>query len=154
MQAHYFWFDLAIIKTINGLQQLGYPKLNPVLFFNLKLVSFNFNIYADTKVTSWLSWKIQLRVKNLIILLSGAQGISIKASEDRGIPPTERLLPDYLRELGYSTNLVGKWGIGKSRPHYLPSNRGFDTFYGFLGDAVDYFTYNAIDVRIRCGNLY
>lgn len=89
-----------------------------------------------------------------VILFLGTQGISIKASEDRGIPPTERLLPDYLQELGYSTRLIGKWGVGKSRAYYLPSNRGFDSFYGFLGDAVDYFTYNAIDVRIPFGNLY
>lgn len=67
------------------------------------------------------------------------------SAEDRGIPPSERLLPSYLQELGYSTHMIGKWSLGKSRDHYLPMNRGFRTFFGFLGSSVDYYTYNRIE---------
>ncbi|KAL4707922.1 hypothetical protein ACJJTC_013713 [Scirpophaga incertulas] len=75
----------------------------------------------------------------------GMQGDSIRAAEDRGVPLTDHLLPHFLRELGYKTHLVGKWGVGKSRAHFLPTRRGFDTFYGFLGNAVDYLTYNTVE---------
>lgn len=67
-------------------------------------------------------------------------------AEDRGIPVSEKLLPSYLQDLGYATHLVGKWHLGKSREYFLPTYRGFDTFYGFLGSSVDYHTYNHVEV--------
>nr|WBB28744.1 sulphatase [Yponomeuta cagnagella] len=76
---------------------------------------------------------------------TGTQSESIRAAEDRGLSVTEKLLPSYLKDLGYSTHLVGKWGLGKSREQYLPTNRGFDSFFGFLDGAVDYYTYNLIE---------
>ena len=36
-----------------------------------------------------------------------------------------------MKELGYATALFGKWHLG-SEPGYLPSQRGFDEFYGYL----------------------
>lgn len=94
------------------------------------------------------SFKYTHGISNLLkyLIYSGTQSDSISATEDRGIPVTERLLPEYLKELGYETHLVGKWHVGKSRAHYLPTNRGFDTFYGFLDGAVDYYTYNLVEV--------
>ncbi|KAL0882401.1 hypothetical protein ABMA27_000885 [Loxostege sticticalis] len=127
------WDDVSF----HGSDQLLTPNIDTLMYHGVCLNQYYTDAEGTPSRSAMFTGKYAMRL--------GAQGISIKASEDRGIPPTERLLPDYLRELGYSTNLVGKWGIGKSRPHYLPSNRGFDTFYGFLGDAVDYFTYNAID---------
>ena len=39
-------------------------------------------------------------------------------------------IADKLRDLGYATHAVGKWDLGMVTPGYLPTNRGFDTFYG------------------------
>ncbi len=50
----------------------------------------------------------------------------------RGMPVDEKLLPEYLREGGYSTHVVGKWHLGPNEPQYHPLNRGFDSFYGSL----------------------
>ncbi len=49
-----------------------------------------------------------------------------------GIP----LLPEALRAGGYHSALVGKWHLGTSSPN-TPTERGFDTFHGFLGDMMD-----------------
>lgn len=69
------------------------------------------------------------------------QGYPLTNSEDRGLPTTEKILPQYLKELGYSTHLVGKWHVGQSRTEYLPMQRGFDSHFGHRGGYVDYYEY-------------
>ena len=58
-----------------------------------------------------------------------------------GLPETERLLTDVLKAAGYETAIVGKWHLGLAHVKYHPHNRGFDTAYGHLGPAVDYWTH-------------
>jgi arylsulfatase A len=41
----------------------------------------------------------------------------------------ETLLSNLFRKAGYSTMAIGKWHLG-DKPEYLPTNRGFDAFYG------------------------
>lgn len=54
-----------------------------------------------------------------------------------GIPLGETTLPERLKQQGYATGMFGKWHLG-STPERLPSVRGFDAFYGFLGGAMAY----------------
>ena len=46
-----------------------------------------------------------------------------------GLLANETTLADYLQQEGYATKLVGKWHLG-SRPGYLPTDRGFDEWFG------------------------
>jgi len=48
-----------------------------------------------------------------------------------GIPEDEALLPEILNRRGYRTGMVGKWHLG-DRPGHIPSDRGFNSFYGVL----------------------
>lgn len=67
------------------------------------------------------------------------QGLPILGAEPRGVPLTERFLPEYLRELGYSTKAVGKWHLGFFRKEYTPLYRGFDSHFGYLAGIVSYY---------------
>ena len=58
--------------------------------------------------------------------------------EFAGIPLDEPLLPQRLQDLGYRTGLVGKWHLGESLPEQHPQQRGFDSFFGFLGGSHNY----------------
>ncbi len=46
-----------------------------------------------------------------------------------GIPASEVLLSETLRERGYATAIIGKWHLGHLAEH-LPLEHGFDTFFG------------------------
>ena len=49
-----------------------------------------------------------------------------------------KVLPEYLKDVGYSTHGFGKWHLGFCSESYTPLNRGFDTFDGlFIGDEED-----------------
>lgn len=58
-----------------------------------------------------------------------------------GLPLTERLLSQALKDAGYRTALVGKWHLGHHQPEYLPTRRGFDHQYGHYNGMIDYTTH-------------
>jgi arylsulfatase A-like enzyme len=62
------------------------------------------------------------------------------ADLDRGIRPGETTLAAMLKTVGYRTALVGKWHLGHGDAKFLPTQHGFDSFYGHTGGCIDYFT--------------
>jgi arylsulfatase A-like enzyme len=46
-----------------------------------------------------------------------------------GLNPEEMTIADMLKEKGYATAAFGKWHVG-SRKEFLPTNQGFDEYYG------------------------
>jgi arylsulfatase A-like enzyme len=62
---------------------------------------------------------------------------NIAAHRERGLPPDVTLLPEHLRELGMATGMIGKWHLGY-REDTHPLARGFDEFFGFLGNERRY----------------
>ena len=63
---------------------------------------------------------MDLDTKNNWVLFPGAQ---------KGINPQETLLPEALKEAGYSTAIIGKWHLG-DQPEFLPLRHGFDYWFG------------------------
>jgi arylsulfatase A-like enzyme len=81
-------------------------------------------------------------------LLTGRAPHTLQASVDNlahywfeeGLHASYVLLPEALRRRGYDTVGVGKWHCGFSHPSYLPTNRGFGSWFGFLGGCEDHVT--------------
>ncbi|HBM86995.1 MAG: arylsulfatase [Parvibaculaceae bacterium] len=59
----------------------------------------------------------------------------------KGLPLEEKVMPEYLKGVGYQTALVGKWHLGFHERDYLPTSRGFDTFYGHLTGGIGYWNH-------------
>ena len=68
------------------------------------------------------------------------QGSSLLAAESRGLPPG-KILPQYLRDLGYAIRAVGKWHLGFYKKEVTPTYRGFDSHLGYWNDYVSYYDY-------------
>jgi arylsulfatase A-like enzyme len=88
-------------------------------------------------------------------VFSGMQGESILASEPRGLPLQEKLLPQYLKDLGYITAAVGKWDLGFYKQEFTPTYRGFDAHLGNWGAYASYYDHILEDlVSSNGGNMY
>ena len=58
----------------------------------------------------------------------GIDGV-LDPSDPVGLHPDEITVADVLKEQGYRTKIVGKWHCG-DQPEFLPTNHGFDEYYG------------------------
>ncbi len=72
-------------------------------------------------------------------------GFYTAADSRAGLPRSETTLAELLRDAGFATGVFGKWHLGYTQP-YRPLQRGFGTFYGFLGHGGhDYFSLEVSD---------
>ncbi|KAF4533249.1 hypothetical protein B566_EDAN005165 [Ephemera danica] len=80
---------------------------------------------------------------------SGMQGLPMLPAEPRALPLYERLMPQYFKDLGYQTHLVGKWHLGYYDWKYTPTlRRAFDSHFGYFSGFIGYF-----DHEIKTPNL-
>lgn len=78
-------------------------------------------------------------------LRSGIQRITVKSWGTRHLALDEVLIPQALAGAGYETRaMVGKWHLGWTRRAHHPMSRGFTSFYGLGGGAVDYFEHKTL----------
>jgi arylsulfatase A-like enzyme len=71
----------------------------------------------------------------------GVQYSVVRPWVNYGVPVEEHFMPESFRAAGYQTAMAGKWHLGHSRKEYMPNARGFDSAYGHLNGAIDYFTH-------------
>ena len=71
----------------------------------------------------------------------GMQSFVVLPEQTYGIPLDEKLMPQVLKEAGYTTAIIGKWHLGHADQKYWPRQRGFDYQYGALIGEVDYYTH-------------
>lgn len=72
----------------------------------------------------------------------GLQTIVIPGPANYGLDTTEYLLPECLKDAGYTTAIIGKWHLGHADLKFWPKQRGFDYQYGAMIGELDYFTHS------------
>ena len=72
---------------------------------------------------------------------TGLQNGIIWPSQANALPKNETTIAEKLKEAGYRTHIVGKWHLGFYRREFIPTRRGFDSFYGFLTGGEDHYSH-------------
>ncbi|XP_046980565.1 arylsulfatase B-like [Schistocerca americana] len=70
----------------------------------------------------------------------GMQGHVILGDEVHALPEG-KILPHYLKDLGYVTRAIGKWHLGHYSKVYTPTYCGFDSHLGYWNAGVGYYDY-------------
>jgi len=73
--------------------------------------------------------------------LTGPLMPTSERDSERGLEADETTIAQVLKTKGYATGLVGKWHLGHGNIRFLPTNHGFDYFYGFTPGCIDYFSH-------------
>ncbi|XP_076455941.1 arylsulfatase B-like [Babylonia areolata] len=76
---------------------------------------------------------------------TGMQVGVIGGATPYGLPLNETTMAQHLQTLGYRRHIVGKWHLGFFADPYLPTNRGFETHFGYYTGHEDYFDHEAQD---------
>ena len=56
----------------------------------------------------------------------------IRGNSKDNLRPEDVTVAEILKDVGYATGLVGKWGLGHEGSDGLPTRQGFDYFFGYL----------------------
>ncbi|KAH6925396.1 hypothetical protein HPB50_004523 [Hyalomma asiaticum] len=80
----------------------------------------------------------------------GMDYVPLPQAAKSALPTNIELLPQWLKRLGYSTHMIGKWHLGYKSHEYTPTWRGFDTFFGYY-NGLEYYFNHSIDSSGHCG---
>jgi arylsulfatase B/arylsulfatase I/J len=133
---------LFILADDYGFHDIGYhdseiktPVLDMLASQGVKLENYYVQSTCTPTRSQLLSGRYQIH--------TGMQGGIIWPAQPSGHPLNDTFLPQKLKDEGYATHAVGKWHLGFYKASYMPTRRGFDSFYGYLTGAEDYFSHTA-----------
>lgn len=58
--------------------------------------------------------------------------VTVRGNGEVPLSASDKILPQYLKEAGYTTGLFGKWGLGQKNTEGVPEKKGWDYFSGLL----------------------
>lgn len=84
---------------------------------------------------------------------TGMQHFVLMEMEPRGLPLNFKLLPEWLGDLGYVRQMLGKWHLGFYKREYTPTMRGFQTHIGSWGGFQDYYSHQRDHPKVALGGF-
>ncbi|XP_060800557.1 arylsulfatase I [Amyelois transitella] len=127
------WNDVGF----HGSDQIPTPNIDALAYAGLPLHNYYVSPICTPSRSALMTGKYPIH--------TGMQHGVIYGAEPRGLPLSEKILPQYLKDLGYKTHLIGKWHLGSYKKEYLPRNRGFDTHTGYITGKIDMYDHTNVE---------
>jgi arylsulfatase A-like enzyme len=128
-----------------GCKDIRTPAIDSLSEEGVRFTAFYSNAPECTPTrTALLTGRYQQRVGGLECALGiGNVGryddaIRLQQTHDLGLPVEETSIARMLKDAGYATAISGKWHLGYE-PKFFPLRHGFDSWFGPVGGATDYF---------------
>lgn len=109
-----------------GQQKIKTPRLDQMAAEGIRFT----DMYAGTTVCA----------PSRSVLMTGLHmgHTPVRGNADKTIQtlaPEDVTVAEVLQDAGYSTALIGKWGLGDDGNTGLPNDQGFDYFFGYLNQV-------------------
>lgn len=124
------WKDVGF----NGCTDIKTPTLDALAAGGAKLTQFYVQNMCTPTRAALMTGRYPFRY--------GLQTIVIPGPANYGLDTTEYLMPQCLKDAGYTTAIIGKWHLGHADTKYWPKQRGFDYQYGAMIGELDYYTHS------------
>nr|CAB3223234.1 arylsulfatase B-like [Phallusia mammillata] len=119
------------------------PFLDSLAMSGIRLENYYIQPICSPSRSQLMSGRYQIH--------TGLQHSVITPTQANGLPLDNIILPEQLRQCGYDTHMVGKWHLGFYENSYLPWNRGFNSYFGYLTGGEDYYTKYRCWTKDCCG---
>lgn len=124
------WKDVGF----NGATDLKTPHLDALAKGGAKFSQFYVQAMCTPTRAALMTGRYPFRY--------GLQSLVIPGPAGYGLDTSEYLMPQTLKDAGYTTAIIGKWHLGHADTKYWPKQRGFDYQYGAMIGELDYYTHS------------
>ena len=124
------------------------PNIDSLVKEGLQLDQHYVYNWCAPSRSALLSGRLPIHVNDAVNVNHVAYNPKDPVSGFIGIPRNMTVISAKMKEAGYATHQVGKWHVGYDTPDHIPKGRGFDTSFGYLNAANDYFN----ETVFECNN--
>ena len=149
-----FWWNIDVFATTTtrpnivfiladdlGYRDVGYhgssvietPTIDRLAYGGVRLENYYTQESCTPSRSSLLSGRYPIH--------TGLQHKAIELCQANSLPKEMPTLAGMLHDAGYATHMVGKWHLGHYAEEVVPTQRGFDCFFGQLSGMEYYYTH-------------